>query len=214
VRTWNLMHLAARMVLWLGAMAALSLLGLGSGAARAQAPTPIPNYPPGTYIVTLDCGTGHTVSATTSFTLGGNVVGSVTQACPPRKDTTKRLYSEWNDLSVRYRCDGGSETILEVPIGTLVLNKPYYLLCPSPGGMHHPTAGDPPGDPYVLITAGGVGGIAELPPLVGASAEEAGTPADGSGWSAGGYAALAGGLAAAAVGLSAGAWYARRRWLR
>jgi subtilisin family serine protease len=60
----------------------------------------------------------------------------------------------------------------------------------------------------------GVGGIAELPPLAGASAEEAGAPAGGSGWSAGNYAALAGGLAAAAVVLSAGWWYAGRRWLR
>jgi hypothetical protein len=60
----------------------------------------------------------------------------------------------------------------------------------------------------------GVGGIAELPPLAGTSAEEAGAPAEGSGWSSASYAALAAGLAAAAVVLSAGAWYARRRWLR
>jgi hypothetical protein len=58
-----------------------------------------------------------------------------------------------------------------------------------------------------------VGGIAELAPLAGASAEEAGASAGGSGWSTGGYAALAAGLAAAVVALSAGAWYARRRWL-
>jgi hypothetical protein len=60
----------------------------------------------------------------------------------------------------------------------------------------------------------GVGGIAELPPLAGTSAEEAGAPAEGSGWSSASYAALAAGLAAAAVALSAGAWYARRRWIR
>ena len=60
----------------------------------------------------------------------------------------------------------------------------------------------------------GIGGIAELPPLAGASAEEAGASAGGSGWSSGAYAALAAGLAAAAVVLSAGAWYARRRLLR
>jgi hypothetical protein len=57
------------------------------------------------------------------------------------------------------------------------------------------------------------GGIAELPLLAGASADEAGVPTEGSGWSVGSYAALVGGLAAAAVVLSAGAWYARRRWL-
>jgi putative hemolysin len=62
--------------------------------------------------------------------------------------------------------------------------------------------------------APGVGGIAELPPLTGASAEEAGVPSDGSGWSAGAYAALAGGLAAAASAIAGGGWYARRRWLR
>jgi hypothetical protein len=60
----------------------------------------------------------------------------------------------------------------------------------------------------------GVGGIAELPDVAGASAGEAGASAGGSGWSAGGYAALAGGLAAAVVALSAGAWYARRRFSR
>jgi hypothetical protein len=59
-----------------------------------------------------------------------------------------------------------------------------------------------------------VGGIAELPALAGAAAEEVGTSAGDSGWSAGGYAALAGGLAAAVVVLGTGALYARRRWLR
>ena len=61
---------------------------------------------------------------------------------------------------------------------------------------------------------GPVGGIAELPPLAGATAEEAGVPAGGSRWSAGVYAALAGGLAAAAVAIAGGGWYARRRRLR
>ena len=60
----------------------------------------------------------------------------------------------------------------------------------------------------------GVGGIAELPPLAGASAEGAAAPAQGSGWSSANYAALVGGLAAAVVVLSAGGWYARRRWIR
>jgi hypothetical protein len=68
--------------------------------------------------------------------------------------------------------------------------------------------------PKPTSTPGGVGGVAELPPLAGTSAEEAGASAGGSGWSSASYAALAGGLAAAAVVLSAGAWYARRRWLR
>jgi hypothetical protein len=64
------------------------------------------------------------------------------------------------------------------------------------------------------MPVGPVGGIAERPPLAGASAEEAGAPTQGSGSSAGTYAALAGGVAAAAVVLSAGAWYVRRRWIR
>jgi hypothetical protein len=58
-----------------------------------------------------------------------------------------------------------------------------------------------------------VGGIAELPPLAGASDEEARAPADGSGWSSGRYTALFGGLVAAAI-VTVGAWYARRRWVR
>ena len=59
-----------------------------------------------------------------------------------------------------------------------------------------------------------VGGIAELPPLAGASTEGAGAPVKGAGWSAGSYAALAGALAAAAVLIAVGGWYARRRWLK
>ena len=62
--------------------------------------------------------------------------------------------------------------------------------------------------------AAAVGGIAELPGLAGASAEEDAARAEGSGWSAGGYAALAGGVAAAAAAIAVGGWYARRRWLQ
>jgi hypothetical protein len=60
----------------------------------------------------------------------------------------------------------------------------------------------------------GVGGIAELPPLAVATAEEAGPPPEGSGWSAGDVAALGGGLTAAAFATVTGAWYARRQRLR
>jgi len=67
---------------------------------------------------------------------------------------------------------------------------------------------------YYASLQAAVGGIAELPPLTGASAEEGGVPSGGSGWSGSGYAALAGGLAAAAIVIAAGGWYARRRWLR
>jgi len=67
--------------------------------------------------------------------------------------------------------------------------------------------------PTATPTRAAVGGIAELPPLAGASDEEARAPADGSGWSSGGYAAAAGGLAAAAI-VAVGAWYAGRRWVR
>jgi len=60
----------------------------------------------------------------------------------------------------------------------------------------------------------GVGGIAELPDIAGASTEEAGAPAEGSGWSAGNAAALAGAAAAAAGLIAVGGWYVRRRWVR
>jgi len=59
-----------------------------------------------------------------------------------------------------------------------------------------------------------VGGIAELPPLAGASTEEAGVPAEGSGWSAGGYVALAAGLAVAIVVMGLGGWYVMKGRLR
>jgi putative hemolysin len=65
-------------------------------------------------------------------------------------------------------------------------------------------AGGPPAD---------VGGIAELPALVGTSTDQAAAPAGGSGWSAGGYAALAAGLAAGAIAVGAGGWYVMRRRL-
>lgn len=84
-------------------------------------------------------------------------------------------------------------------------------------------AGIPVGEPSLLcvpatkqevVPPTAVGGIAELPDVAGASADEAGASAGGSGWSAGSYAALAGGLAAAVVLLSASWWYARRRFSR
>lgn len=62
-------------------------------------------------------------------------------------------------------------------------------------------------------TPGTVGGVAELPGVAGASAEQAGASAEGSGWSAGGHAAVAGVVAVVAVVIAAGGWYARRRWL-
>ena len=68
--------------------------------------------------------------------------------------------------------------------------------------------------PATTQVTGGVGGIAELPDMVGGAGDQAAAPDNGSGWSSAGYAALAGGLAAAAVLLSAGVWYARRRLLR
>jgi len=57
-----------------------------------------------------------------------------------------------------------------------------------------------------------VGGIADLPEIGGASADEASAPGEGSGWSAGTYAALAGVGALAATLIAAGGWYIRRRW--
>jgi Zn-dependent M28 family amino/carboxypeptidase len=59
--------------------------------------------------------------------------------------------------------------------------------------------------------AGPVGGVADLPDLAGASAEEAAGPSDTSGWSAGVFVALA--IALVGV-LAVSGWYARRRWLR
>ena len=63
-------------------------------------------------------------------------------------------------------------------------------------------------------TPGPVGGIAQLPPLAGASAEGAGAPAGDSGWSAGGYAALVGVVVVALGALGTGAVLVRRRSLR
>jgi hypothetical protein len=68
--------------------------------------------------------------------------------------------------------------------------------------------------PTATPTPPPVGGIAELPVLARASADEAGTSTDDPGWSPGNYAALAGRLAVAVAALATGAWYARRRWLR
>jgi len=113
------MHLAAYTVLWLAAMVARSLSGLGGGAARAQTPTA-------------------TATATATAT---------PTATPTR-------------------------------------------------------------------TPGPVGGIAQLPPLAGASAEGAGAPAGDSGWSAGGYAALVGVVVVALGALGTGAVLVRRRSLR
>jgi hypothetical protein len=89
-------------------------------------------------------------------------------------------------------------------------------VCCAAAELATPTAtatATPMGTPTATPTPAAVGGIAELPHIAGASAEEAGAPAEGSGWSAGRYAALAAGLAAA-FAIAFGGWYARRRWLR
>jgi len=67
--------------------------------------------------------------------------------------------------------------------------------------------------PTATPTPAAVGGIAEVPPLAGASSADAGAAAKQSGWSTGGYAVLAGGLVAAAV-VVVGAWCAGGRRLR
>jgi len=72
------------------------------------------------------------------------------------------------------------------------------------------TDGDGIGD---ACESAAVGGIAELPAVAGASAEEA-APAQGWGWSTRNVVALAGGLAAAVFAVVASASYAWRRWLR
>jgi len=67
--------------------------------------------------------------------------------------------------------------------------------------------------PTATPTPAAVGGIAEVPPLAGASSADAGAAAKQSGWSTCGYAVLAGGLVAAAI-VVVGAWYAGGRRLR
>jgi hypothetical protein len=71
------------------------------------------------------------------------------------------------------------------------------------------------GDVFVHDRGGAaVGGIAELPSLAEASAEQGTAPAEDSGWPPGGYAALAGLGAVAAAVIAVSGWYVRRRWLR
>ncbi len=73
-------------------------------------------------------------------------------------------------------------------------------------------AGSDRGAAYVYGPwTGKVGGIAELAPVAGSSADASGTPAEGSGWPAGAYAGLAGLGAAALLAIGAGGWHARRR---
>jgi hypothetical protein len=141
-----------------------------------------------------------TVALETQFgSESGVAVGQATKLCAPAKVNGQGSLS-WPDLKC-YDIPGsppGRNVNLTTRFG-IEPNLPVddrSLLC-VPALKQYP-----------------VGGIAELPPLAGASAEEAGAPAEGSGWSAGAYAALAAGLAAAAAVLSAGAWYARRRWIR
>jgi hypothetical protein len=58
-----------------------------------------------------------------------------------------------------------------------------------------------------------VGGIAEVPDIGQASAQQSGASPQDSGSSPGSYAALAGGPLAAAIATAGCAWYAKRRWL-
>ena len=214
------MRLLAYTVLWLLAMALLSFSapGFHGGPARAQTPTPIPNYRAGAYQVTLDCGSGHVVDATITFTKDGTPKGNVTLHCPPQAITTVNLSSDWNDLEVSFRCDvtpvptpspTATPVTLQVPSGTVILQHEYYLSCALPGT---PTPTPGPGNPYVVSVIY-VGGIAEAPSLAESSAGDAIATGQGSGWPAGAYFGLAAGAVAAALVLSAGVVYARRRRL-
>jgi len=220
----KLMRVLAYTVLWLLAMAFLSSLAVGidGGAVRAQTPTPtpIPNYPAGTYWVTLDCGTGvHSVDATVTFTKDGTPKGSVTLHCPPAAKAPITLSSDWNDLEVAFSCDltpvptptptATPAATVQVPSGRVMLQHLYYLACSYPGpGTPTPTPG--PASPYVIAVSF-VGGIAEPADLDGSAANLA---EESGGLSSGAYAAMIGGTAAALLALSAGVVYARRRWLK
>jgi regulation of enolase protein 1 (concanavalin A-like superfamily) len=126
-------------------------------------------------------------------------------------DVTLRLTRTGSNYEAAFSVDGVSFT----PVGTTV-----NPLTPTHIGLT--IASTPPGNvfsadfDYFRVSTGGtaVGGIAELPPLAGASAEEARTLAESSGWSSANYAALAGGLAAAVAAIGVGGWYVRRRWIR
>jgi hypothetical protein len=78
-------------------------------------------------------------------------------------------------------CDGSNDYVTRVCCSAAELATPTPTATATP--MATPTA-TPTG-------AGPVGGIAELPDIGGASAEEAGAPSNTSGWSAGTCAALA-----------------------
>jgi hypothetical protein len=69
-------------------------------------------------------------------------------------------------------------------------------------------------EPIVKIPNPAVGGIAELPAIDTAPAQQAAAPSVASHPSAAKAPALAGGLAAALLAMTTAAWYARRRWLR
>lgn len=114
-------------------------------------------------------------------------------------------------LMARGKCPGERRHLC--PDDTNRFLELYPTLTPTPTATAVPPATATP-TPTATHTSGGVGGIAEVPPLEGVSAEEAPAPAQGSGRSFETYAALAGGLAAAGVALGAGGLYIRRRWLR
>jgi hypothetical protein len=164
--------------------------------------------------------------------LGGSAPGQIEFDSTPEGEDCQHEYltdggvvavNEWNHVTVDLNTWEGKVRIFVN--GQLVLTDSYpqkpIKVGDSPlriGGMfrswqnqfHFPGSID-----EVKIEGDGapVGGVAELPPLAGISADQASGPADGPGWSAGDY-ALAGALAAAVLAVAAGAWYARRRWLR
>jgi len=149
-------------------------------------------------------------------TLGGHTYGDLTwtdlkcyllgPGTLPTPTAVVNLLSQFGQENMRHV---DMSNLLCVPVTKEVEITPTPTITPTKTATPTRTA-----TPTSTRTPGGVGGVAELPPLAGTSAEEAGAPGGGSGWSSASYAALAGGLAAAAVVLSAGAWYARRRWLR
>jgi hypothetical protein len=214
---------------------ALGLLqGLSRGHGEAASSTL-------TCIIKASCGTGDVavfrmsgLANAHAGTVGGstypNVVccsgpAGLSTSCSGGYDTVLRLWATDNTHVAESDLAYTTEVCLSADAG---VNCTYgsscgagYACLATISGMTNAHVADCDGSndypTKVCCTAGAappVGGIAELPDVGGASAQEAGAPAGGSGWSAGSYAALAGGLAAAAALIAVGAWYARRRWVR
>lgn len=88
--------------------------------------------------------------------LASNIYGPNTYTWPAKHTfTAKGVADTPNDFELQYATGGGDPNYYVIDPPTLQYNKAYYLSNPTTGDVEEPKPGDPPGDPYFVVSLTG-----------------------------------------------------------